>query len=193
MMVAMLRFATIIRYIGKQQPKKGLETQHYNKLMAELRDTIYRMALSILGDRAEAEDILQDVSERVWRARDAVLKSQYPRAYVYRIARNMAIDRLRHRKHTLPSSALQLTDSGNDGDRESNLNDITLLTRKLIAALPEKQRLALELRDVEGYEIYEIAAIVESDETSVRMNLSRARKSIREQLIKALDHGVSRD
>ena len=88
---------------------------------------------------------------------------------------------------------LQLTDSGDDGDRESDLNDITLLTRKLIAALPEKQRLALELRDVEGYEIYEIAAIVESDETSVRMNLSRARKSIREQLIKALNHGVSRD
>lgn len=53
--------------------------------------------------------------------------------------------------------------------------------------------MAIQLRDVEGYEISEIAAIVESDETSVRMNLSRARKSIREQLLKAMNHGVSRD
>lgn len=161
--------------------------------MAELRDTIYRMALSILGDGAEAEDIVQDVSERAWRARDAVLKSQYPRAYVYRIARNMAIDRLRHRRYTLPSSAVRLPDEGDDGDRTSNMSDMTALTRRLIAALPEKQRLAIELRDVEGYEIDEIATIVESDEASVRMNLSRARKSIREQLIKAMNHGVSRD
>lgn len=161
--------------------------------MAELRDTIYRMALGILGDSAEAEDIVQDVSERAWRARDAVLKSQYPRAYVYRIARNMAIDRLRHRRYTLPASAVRLPDEGDDGDRASNMGDMTALTRRLIAALPEKQRLAIELRDVEGYEIDEIAAIVESDETSVRMNLSRARKSIREQLIKAMNHGVSRD
>lgn len=160
--------------------------------MAELRDTIYRMALSILGDSAEAEDIVQDVSERAWRARDAVLNSGYPRAYVYRIARNMAIDRLRHRRYTLPSSAVRLPDEGDDGDRESNMNDMTALTRRLIAALPEKQRLAIELRDVEGYEIDEIATIVESDEASVRMNLSRARKSIREQLIKAMNHGVGR-
>lgn len=170
-----------------------METQHYNRLMAELRDTIYRMALSILGDSAEAEDIVQDASERAWRARDAVLKSQYPRAYVYRIARNMAIDRLRHRRFTTPASTVRLSDVGSDGNSESNINDITQLTRKLIAALPEKQRLAIELRDVEGYEIEEIATIIESDEANVRMNLSRARKSIREQLIKAMNYGVSRD
>lgn len=170
-----------------------METQHYNRLMAELRDTIYRLALGILGDTAEAEDLIQDVSERAWRTRDAVLNSQYPRAFVYRIARNMAIDRLRHRRFTTPASAIRIPEAGDDGNRESDITDITSLTKRLIAALPEKQRTAIELRDVEGYEIEEIATIIESDAASVRMNLSRARKSIREQLIKAMNYGVSRD
>lgn len=46
------------------------------------------------------------------------------------------------------------------------------------------------MRDVEGFEIEEIAEILESDQTSVRMNLSRARKYVREQVIKAMRHGT---
>ena len=46
------------------------------------------------------------------------------------------------------------------------------------------------MRDVEGYELSEIADIIESDEASVRMNLSRARKRIREELTKIMNYGV---
>jgi RNA polymerase sigma-70 factor (ECF subfamily) len=46
------------------------------------------------------------------------------------------------------------------------------------------------MRDVEGYELEEIANILDSDETNVRVNLSRARKSIREELIKMINYGV---
>ena len=56
--------------------------------------------------------------------------------------------------------------------------------------LPDKQRIIIHLRDVEGYEFEEIARIIESDETSVRVNLSRARKSIKEQLLNAMNYGV---
>lgn len=167
-----------------------MKTEQYNRLIADVRDTVYRLAIGILDDSSEAEDILQDVCERVWRARDTVLDSQYPRAYVYRMARNLAIDRLRHRRFAVSSEVLY-KDTGDDGDSTTSLSDMTTLTRKLMAQLPEKQRLTMELRDVEGYEIEEIAAILESDDSSVRMNLSRARKSIREQLIKAMNYGVS--
>jgi RNA polymerase sigma-70 factor (ECF subfamily) len=77
-----------------------------------------------------------------------------------------------------------------DGDSETTTNDMVTLTRRLIAELPDKQRLAIHMRDVEGYEIEEIADLLESDEASVRVNLSRARKSIREQLIKLMNYGV---
>ena len=46
------------------------------------------------------------------------------------------------------------------------------------------------MRDIEGYEMDEIANLLESDEASVRVNISRARKSIREQLIKIMNYGV---
>jgi RNA polymerase sigma-70 factor (ECF subfamily) len=46
------------------------------------------------------------------------------------------------------------------------------------------------MRDIEGYEMDEIANLFESDEASVRVNISRARKSIREQLIKMMNYGV---
>ena len=77
-----------------------------------------------------------------------------------------------------------------DGEQETTTKDMASLTRRLIAGLPEKQRVAIHMRDVEGYEIEEIAALLECDEASVRMNLSRARKSVREQLIKLMNYGV---
>ena len=60
------------------------ETQ-YIEFANSLRDTVYRLARSIITDDVEAEDIVQDVFERVWRARDAVLASQYPRAKQYKL------------------------------------------------------------------------------------------------------------
>ena len=77
-----------------------------------------------------------------------------------------------------------------DGDNETTTNDMATLTRKLMAELPDKQRIAIHMRDIEGYEIEEIANLLESDEASVRVNLSRTRKSIREQLIKLMNYGV---
>lgn len=56
--------------------------------------------------------------------------------------------------------------------------------------LPDKQRIIIHLRDVEGYEFEEIARIIESDETSVRVNLSRARKRVKEQLLNAINYGL---
>ena len=77
-----------------------------------------------------------------------------------------------------------------DGDNETTTNDMATLTPKLMAELPDKQRIAIHMRDIEGYEIEEIANLLESDEASVRVNLSRARKSIREQIIKLMNYGV---
>lgn len=162
----------------------------YIEFVNSLRDTVYRLARSIITDEVEAEDIMQDVFERVWRTRDAVLSSQYPRAYVCRMAHNLAIDRLRVRQRTQNVAVVERIEAAADGYGEITTNDIATLTRKLIAELPDKQRIAIHMRDVEGYEIDEIANLLECDEASVRVNISRARKSVREQLIKLMNYGV---
>ena len=164
----------------------------YTEFFSEHRDTLYRIALNICGDSAEAEDIVQDLFERVWRARDKVFESAYPRAYICRMAHNLAIDRERtriRRKTFIINEEITL----HSNDTSAELTDITSITQRAIAALPEKQRLAIHLRDIEGYEIEEIAEATGCDCNSVRMNLSRARKCIREQIINAMNYGVKRD
>lgn len=165
----------------------------YTELITELRNTLYRLSLSILGDSAEAEDVMQDVCERAWRARDTLAAQSYPRAYVCRMAHNLAIDRLRQLQRRPSVSIEHSVIHSNDGEVQSNNRDIAALTRSIISTLPEKQRLAIHLRDVEGYDIEEIGEVLGIDETNVRMNLSRARKSVRTQLIEAMNYGVKRD
>ena len=162
----------------------------YIEFVNSLRDTVYRLARSIIMDDAEAEDIVQDLFERVWRARDTVLTNQYPRAYVCRMAHNLAIDRQRAKQRAQSFICVDGVMPTADGEHETTTKDMASLTRRLITELPEKQRVAIHMRDVEGYEIEEIAALLECDEASVRMNLSRARKSVREQLIKLMNYGV---
>ena len=165
--------------------------ERYTELISEVKETVYRLALSLVGERTEAEDITQDIYERVWRARDKVLLEEHPRAYVCRMTHNLAIDRVRKRSRlTIGSSAELLNEQHGDG---TDLRDISEQTQILIANLPDKQRTVIHLRDVEGYEIEEIAHILEMDVTSVRMNLSRARRSIREQLLKLMSYGVEQD
>ena len=163
--------------------------QRYTSLISNIKDTVYRLALSLVGNTDEAQDIVQDTYERVWRARDSILAHDYPRAYACRITRNLAIDYLRKRQRIRECDEGYQT-IASDGDRIVELLDITKLTRQIIDSLPDKQRITIHMRDVEGFEIEEIAEILESDQTSVRMNLSRARKYVREQVIKAMRHGT---
>lgn len=160
-----------------------ITAEQYTEFILSVKDTIYRLALSIVSSSAEAEDITQDIYERIWRARDKVLNSCYPRAYVCRMTRNLAIDRVRQRR--------QFTTEDNsgyvDGQSSADIKDMAQFTRLVIASLPEKQRTAIEMRDVEGYEIEEIAEVLECDTVSVRMNLSRARKRVREEILRAIN------
>ena len=77
-----------------------------------------------------------------------------------------------------------------DGNKDANISDMAVLTLKLIQQLPEPQRTIIHLRDIEGYEMADIAEIVERDESTVRVALSRARKSIRLKLIEIMNYGV---
>lgn len=161
------------------------------EFLSSIRDTVFRLALSLVGDGAEAEDITQDICERVWRARDKILDSRFPRAYVCRMTHNMAIDRLRQRRRLV-----ELGDEGykridyDDGEQRVVLGDMAELTQRAIASLPDKQQMVIYMRDVEGYDIEEIVEAMQSDETSVRMNLSRARRAVREKLLKSMNYGV---
>lgn len=74
-------------------------------------------------------------------------------------------------------------------DRKTELNNDLEWIQKAIAQLPEKQRIIIQRRDIEEMEFEEIAEVLEEDLNLIRVNLSRARKKIRETLLQLHTYG----
>ena len=147
-------------------------------------DFMYRLACSILGRSDEAQDMMQDVAERVLRKQGSLQEVENIDAFLTRSVRNACIDRLRRRKDTTPKIPEVPDEKSPEGwsDRQ--------LVHKALAQLPEKQRLAVHLKDIEGYSGKEIARILETDEANVRTILSRGRRALREIIEKEIGYGI---
>jgi RNA polymerase sigma-70 factor (ECF subfamily) len=76
-------------------------------------------------------------------------------------------------------------------DKKLEYRDSVNQVHLLIESLPEQQKIIIQLRDVEQYDFEEICKMVDMKPTAVRVALSRARKTIREGLIKTHNYGVS--
>jgi len=156
----------------------------YDNEVLPMRDRIYRFARSILGDASQAEDTVQDVMERLWRRRNELGRYENIQAMVMTATRNAAIDAIRRRRETETLERLKAEES-----RTHEMSDMHQIVGKLIEKLPEAIRAVIHLRDIEGYEIEEIADIVKRDAATVRVYLSRARKTVKEELIKIMNYG----
>ena len=147
-------------------------------------DFMFRLACSILGQSDEAQDMMQDVAERVLRKQEGLQEVENIDAFLTRSVRNACIDRLRRRKDTTPKIPEVPDEKSPEGwsDRQ--------LVHKALARLPEKQRLAVHLKDIEGYSGKEIARILETDEANARTILSRGRRALREIIEKEIGYGI---
>ena len=145
---------------------------------------MFRLACSILGRQDEAQDMRQDVAERILRRQDSMDDVGNIDAFITRSVRNACIDRLRRRKDTTPKIP-EVPDTRSP-DRWSDRERV----HKAMARLPEKQRLAVHLKDIEGYSNKEIADILETDDSNVRTILSRGRRALREIIEKEIGYGI---
>ncbi|HFS66731.1 MAG TPA: RNA polymerase sigma factor, partial [Flavobacteriia bacterium] len=75
-------------------------------------------------------------------------------------------------------------------EKRYETNEAVSLVEQMLWQLPEKQRLIVQLRDIEGYEFKEIAEILNMNENAIRTALSRARKTLKNALIKHYAHGL---
>jgi len=165
--------------------------QEFNRVIIPLKDKIFRCALAILGNKMDAEDVVQDTYGKLWAMREKLPTLENLEAYVLRMARNQCLDMVRaERLHEEKLGEVydQRTEVG-PGQQE-DLKDIQAIIKREIAQLPEKPRTVIHLRDVEGYEMDEIAEIVGSDVSTVRVILSRARKTIREKVTNIMNYGI---
>jgi RNA polymerase sigma-70 factor (ECF subfamily) len=147
-------------------------------------DFMFRLACSILGRQDEAQDMMQDVAERILRRQESMKDIGNMDAFLTQSVRNACIDRLRRKKETTPNIP-EVPDTRSP-DRWSDRE----LVHKAMAQLPEKQRLAIHLKDIEGYSSKELADILETDEANVRTILSRGRRALREIIEKEINYGI---
>ena len=147
-------------------------------------DFMFRLACSILGRSDEAQDMMQDVTERILRRQESLEDVRNIDSFLAKAVRNACIDRIRRRKETTPKIP-DIPDEKNP-DRWNDRQ----MVHKALAELPERQRLAVHLKDIEGYSNKELADILETDETNVRTILSRGRKALREIIEKEIGYGI---
>lgn len=147
-------------------------------------DRMFRLACSILGRSDEAQDMMQDVAEKILRRHGNLKDVENIDAFITRSIQNACIDRIRKRRNTTPKIP-ELPD-GRNSDRWSDRQ----LVHRSLARLPERQRIAIHLKDIEGYSSKEIAKIMKTDEANVRTLLSRGRRALKEIIEKEERYGI---
>lgn len=158
-----------------------------------LKDTLYRLALRITLDTAEAEDIVQETLIKVWNRRDSWEEIDSIEAFALTICRNLALDYVKSQEAQNPSideKPFERADSASSPFDDAQQNDRLQLVRNLVNALPEKQRSCMQLRDFEGKSYKEIADIMQIPENQVKVNIFRARQTIKQRFEKYEHYGL---
>lgn len=170
-----------------------MKLETFQSRVLPAKNKLFRFALRMMGNEDEAKDIVQEVFIRVWNKRDEMDQILNMEAWCMRITKNLSLDRLRsiQRKGTYQmDEGFDVKHSDVTPDVKTELGESMQNVNHFIAALPEKQRQIIHLRDVEGYTYNEICEILELDMNQVKVNLFRARNSVREKLVKINAYGL---
>ena len=150
-----------------------------------LKNVLYRLALRITLRHEDAEDIVQDTLIKVWNKRDEWQDIESIEAYSLTVCRNLALDRIKRKdrqNESLDDIQLDQSASAVTNPYEQMLQkDRIELVKRIVNALPEKQRTCMQLRDFEGKTYKEIAAIMDISEDQVKINIFRARQAVKQK------------
>lgn len=158
-----------------------------------LKNALYRLALRITLNTAEAEDIVQDTLIKVWDKRDGWDEIESIEAFSMTICRNLALDRIKKAENqngSLDAISFEAPDATSNPYEQMIQKDRIELIKKLVDSLPERQRSCMQLRDFEGKPYREIAAILGITEEQVKVNIFRARQAIKTKFKEADQYGL---
>ncbi len=169
-----------------------MDTNRFKQDILPLKNKLYRFACSMLSDMDEAQDAVQEVFMRLWKTRKKLEDINSPEAFAMTVTRNYCLDRIKARRTVSieQTQSLMYTETGEEGpERIAEMKDAAGYVRKLMEELPEQQKAILHMRDIEGCDFEEIGEVLGMNINAVRVNLSRARKRIRELYINTVEHG----
>jgi RNA polymerase sigma-70 factor, ECF subfamily len=154
----------------------------FEAIVRSTEKPLLRAAARVLGNREEALDVLQDAYLRAF---DALLDGSFDgrarvSSWLYRVVMNAALDalRARRRRPTLPMPDSERETRGTEGNGAEARVALAELA-KMLDLLPEEQRAALVLRELEGLSNAEVAEVLETTEGAIEQRLIRARATLR--------------
>lgn len=144
---------------------------------------VFPMAKRMLQNEEAARDAVQISMMKLWENRKKLGEYKHLKAFVFTVVRNTCLDELKRKKadsfDEFEAIQKQVTETNNYDNIEA-----VELVKKLVNELPDGQKEVLQMRDIDGLEFNEIAEIMNCDLPYIRVLLSRARKNIKEKLIK---------
>jgi len=162
---------------GDQGAARALMLRHAPRVMA--------LATRMLKDTHEAEDVTQEAMMRLWKiAPDWRRGEAKVSTWLYRVASNLCTDRLRKKRGVGLDQAPEVVDETPDVEAKMMSADRGEALRAAMSTLPERQRLAIELRHLQELSNPEVAEILETSVEAVESLLSRARRTLAANLEK---------
>jgi len=165
----------LMRQIG------GGDAAAYRVMAERYLAKVHSFASRLLGDRAEAEDVAQETFLKLWTEAPRFAPRAKPSTWLYRIAHNACVDRLRKRRDA-GADALERQATA---DRPSGLlarKETAQEVTEALASLPERQRAAITLIHYQGLSSSEAAEVLDVGAEALESLLARGRRSLREQL-----------
>jgi RNA polymerase sigma factor (sigma-70 family) len=166
------------------------QTEFLN-IVLPFKDKVFRLAKRLLVSREEAEDATQEVLLKLWNNKLKIAEYKNVEAFSMTMTKNYCFDKLKSKQaQNLKIVHSNYEEKNTPLQKQVELNDSVSWVAKIIAELPEQQKMIIQLRDIEDYNFDEISKMLDMSNTAVRVALSRARKTIREKLTNTHNYGV---
>ena len=154
----------------------------FTEIVSRYHQPVYRLVWRMTGGSADSEDIAQEAFVKLWRNPSQVREAAALKGWLMRVASNAVIDRSRKPKHGDIEDVPELSDPAAKPDAPLDRAQAARLIDAKLAALPDRQRLALSLVYFESLTNIEAAEIMEVSVEAVESLLARARRSLKESL-----------
>ena len=164
-----------------------MELKEFTANVLPLKDKLFRYAKRLLQNHEEAEDLLQEVMMRLWVNREELSRKSSIEAFAMAVTKNLCIDRFRSKQFQasnmgIDAADLDMSDMGISPHKRAEQLEAVEMVMKVMDMLPINLKQVVQLRDIEALSYQEIAEIMSMNINTLKVNLSRARKKIRELL-----------
>ncbi|WP_016987998.1 RNA polymerase sigma factor [Flavobacterium sp. ACAM 123] len=161
------------------------------RITAPFKDKVFRLAKRLLISTEKAEDATQEILSKLWIKSENLFKFNSVEAFAMTMTKNYCLDQLKSKRaQNVKINHDNYTDKAPRLDKVVEDGDSLNWVEKIINQLPEQQKMLIQMRDIEQYEFEEIAKILQMNEIAIRVALSRARKTIRENMTKIHSYGI---